>query len=274
MAEDLAELERCAVRCATAAGRLIVDSRPNRLTVSTKSDPTDVVTQMDTAAEELVRQMLAELRPLDAVFGEERPTTPGSSALTWVIDPIDGTVNYLYDIPQYAVSVAVVTGDPQVQGGWRPLAGAVCDPNRGQVYHARVDGGAWVSPMAADEPARPLRASVRDELSSALLGTGFAYGAADRARQAEVLRTVLPQVRDIRRFGSAALELCEVAAGRLDVFYQRGLQAYDIAAAWLVVSQAGGIVEGWLPGSLPTSDLVLAGPPALVRLLRQLLTTM
>ncbi len=140
----LEHLEALAVQAASAAGRFIVDERPGTVSVAaTKSSPTDVVTAMDTGAEDLLREMMHRERPHDAVFGEERHHAAGESGLTWVLDPIDGTVNYLYGIPQFAVSVAVVTGDPTRVGVWHPVVGAVAHPSASVVYHARVGGGAW-----------------------------------------------------------------------------------------------------------------------------------
>lgn len=264
----LEQLEALAIEAAVAAGRLIVGERPDMVAVAaTKTSPTDVVTAMDTAAEDFLREVLRRERPHDALLGEERAISAGESGLTWVLDPIDGTVNYLYGIPQFGVSVAVVTGDPTTVGAWRPVAGAVAHPSVSTVYHARAGAGAWRrGPDGRDER---LTVSTASSLDAALVGTGFGYRADQRRAQAEILARVLPRVRDIRRMGSAALDLCLVASGRLDVFYEMGLNAWDIAAAWLVVTEAGGVLRG-ADGGPPAPGLTLAGPVGLVEELDRL----
>lgn len=273
--EQLAQLERLCTQFAARAGRFILEERPERVRVATtKTSDTDVVTIMDRRSEELLHELIRQARPDDGILGEEGSHVVGTSGLTWVIDPIDGTVNYLYDIPAYAVSVAVVVGDPMTPGAWRPVAGAVSDPNRGVVHHARQGGGAWSRPdrdaltgVMGAEPRR-LAVSVEDELSRALLATGFGYEARVRARQADVLRTVLPRVRDIRRIGSAALDLVRVAEGTVDAYAESGLKAWDLAAGWLVVEEAGGRVVGL--GERPGPGLTVAAGPVLVEPIRAL----
>ena len=174
-----------------------------------------------------------------------------------MLDPIDGTVNYLYRDDQFAVSVAVVRGDPAAPGAWEPLAGAVAAPALGCVYHAHRGGG---SRRTDQTGTVTLATSGATELSLTLLGTGFAYLAAERRRQAERLVRILPLVRDIRRRGSAALDLCSVADGALDGYYERGINAWDIAAGWLVVTEAGGLVTG--VGDLrPSPEGIVAAAP-------------
>ncbi len=277
----LDELERLATRVAVTAGRLIVDERPRVVSASsTKSSPTDIVTVMDTRAEDLIRRLLLEARPDDAVLGEEGDDHLGTSGVTWVVDPIDGTVNYLYDIPAYAVSVAAAIGDPSVPGEWQVLAGAVADPALRRVFHAALGTGARVtgwddlahlgaaSPTGAAsavDAASPtggsrsteLRVGLAADLSGALVGTGFGYTPTRRREQAELLLDLLPQVRDIRRIGSAALDLCSVASGSLDGFYEHGLNPWDMAAGWLMVTEAGGSVTG-PAGGAPSSALTVA----------------
>jgi len=265
----LGGLEALAVDVALEAGRLITHERPAGLGASaTKSSPTDVVTIMDTRAEELIRARLLVARPHDAILGEEGDHHGGTSGITWVIDPIDGTVNYLYEIPAYAVSIAAVTGDPRVPGGWEVLAAAVGDPSRGLVYHAARGGGARCSSVptgtsaaTGDHPSRVLRVGVVEELEGALVGTGFGYTRERRRTQAELLLRVLPEVRDIRRIGSAALDLCAVASGQLDAFFEVGLNPWDLAGGWLVVTEAGGVVTG-PDGGAPDASLTVAGNPA------------
>lgn len=254
-------LERLACEAALEAGRLIVDERPDRLGVArTKSSATDVVTVMDQRAQDLLRERLRSARPEDGFLGEEEGGGSGTSGVTWVVDPIDGTVNYLYGIPAYAVSVAAVVGDLAVPGGWRPVAGAVADPERGQLFHARLGGGAW----RVDRGGDPRRILVGDqgELSQALVGTGFGYEAAVRVWQTRVLVEVIAQVRDVRRIGSAALDLCHVADGELDAYFERGLNEWDMAAGWLVLTEAGGRFGG-LAGSAAGPSMVVAAAPGL-----------
>ena len=280
---ELRDLELLAREVAIAAGALIRDERPERLTIDTKSSSSDVVTQMDGRAEAFIRERLAQARPHDAVFGEEagRGAAPEGAAaqrtgITWVVDPIDGTVNYLYGIGEYAVSVAAVVGDPTRTGQWRPVAGAVAHPAAGLVYSAARGQGARVhcvdpsvAPTGQPTEGTPLAPSGAEGLELALVGTGFAYVAQERARQARELVEILSTVRDIRRGGSAALDLCAVAAGRLDGYYERGINAWDYAAGWLVVTEAGGIVSG-VGGEAPTPAGVVAATPGVQPALREL----
>ncbi|MGZ4629282.1 inositol monophosphatase family protein [Oryzihumus sp.] len=253
---DLAALERLAVDTAHEAGRFIVDERPGGLGVAqTKSSATDVVTVMDQGCEKLLRALLGAARPDDAILGEEDGATDGTSGITWVVDPIDGTVNYLYEIPAYCVSVGAVVGDPTRPGHWRPVAGAVYNPVSGEMFHARLGAGAHLVD-AAGQRSR-LRAGEVDTLGQALVATGFGYRAEVRRAQAVVLAELIPHIRDIRRAGSAALDLCAVAAGRVDAYYERGLNPWDLAAGWLVATEAGALVSG-LPGRPPAKELVVA----------------
>ena len=202
--------------------------------VRSKSTPTDPVTVVDTETERLLRDRLAQLRPGDTILGEEGggPADFGGAsdgAVTWVLDPIDGTVNFVYGIPAYAVSVGV-----QVDGV--SVAGAVADVVGGRVYSAATGLGAHVTDELG---THALRCSTVDDLSMALLGTGFGYAVGRRTTQAALLARMLPVVRDVRRIGSAALDLCMVAAGRLDAYYEHGLQAWDSAAGTLIAAEAG-----------------------------------
>jgi myo-inositol-1(or 4)-monophosphatase len=201
--------------------------------VSAKSTPTDPVTVVDTEAERLLRDRLAVLRPGDPIVGEEgggpASAVTSADAVTWVLDPIDGTVNFVYGIPVYAVSVGA-----QINGV--SVAGAVADVVAGRVYSAATGLGAHVT----DEQGRhALRCSAVEDLSMALLGTGFAYSMRRRTVQAALLARMLSVVRDVRRIGSASLDLCMVAAGRLDAYYEHGLQPWDCAAGALIAAEAG-----------------------------------
>ncbi len=243
-----------AERAARAAGALVRDRRPGDLGVaSTKSSPTDVVTVMDRASERLLRGLLLGERPDDGLLGEEGASVRGTSGLTWVVDPIDGTVNYLYGIAQYAVSVAVVTGDPTDDDAHRTLAGCVHNPVSGETWTAAAGGGEWLD-------GRPLACTDPGDLGQVLLATGFGYEAHRRAHQAAVVAHLLPLVRDVRRMGSAALDLCQVATGRVDAYLERGLHPWDLAAGALVAREAGALVTG-LDGAAPGHALVLAAGP-------------
>ncbi|KKC01975.1 inositol monophosphatase family protein [Mycobacterium nebraskense] len=230
---------------------------PGNGAVRSKSTPTDPVTVVDTETERLLRDRLAQLRPGDPILGEEGggpadPAATPADAVTWVLDPIDGTVNFVYGIPAYAVSVGV-----QVDGV--SVAGAVADVVGGRVYSAAIGLGAHV---IDEQGARPLRCAAVDDLSMALLGTGFGYSRQRRAAQAALLARLLPVVRDVRRIGSAALDLCMVAAGRLDAFYEHGLQPWDCAAGALIAAEAGARVS-LPPSNIDGAGLVLAAAPGI-----------
>ncbi|WP_426566712.1 inositol monophosphatase family protein [Angustibacter sp. McL0619] len=261
--ERLALLE-LAERAARAAGDLIRDERPDDLGVAlTKSSPTDVVTVMDQRSEQLLRDLLLSERPDDGLLGEEGGDVPSRSGITWVVDPIDGTVNYLYGIPAYAVSIAAVTGDPRDPAGHEVLAGCVHNPVSGETFTATLGGGSYLD-------GRPLRVNDVHDLGQCLLATGFGYAAERRRKQAQVIAALLPLVRDIRRIGSGALDLCQVACGRVDAYLERGLMPWDLAAGGLVAREAGARVSG-LRNAPAGHDLVLAAAPRLHADLQHLL---
>ncbi|MCD5353113.1 inositol monophosphatase family protein [Kineosporia mesophila] len=247
MSHDAAALRALAERVARAGGDLIraglADDPDARAVESTKSTATDIVTAMDRAVERLLREQLAAQRPDDGLLGEENGYAPGDSGLTWVLDPIDGTVNYRYGIDAYAVSVAVVEGDPTVDGAWTPVAACVHNPATGDTWTAGRGLGAALAP-GDGSGVRELKLGTPPELDQALVATGFGYAATRRAGQARVLTGVLPRIRDIRRIGSASLDLCGVATGTVDAYYERGVNVWDIAAAVLVLTEAGGVLSG------------------------------
>jgi myo-inositol-1(or 4)-monophosphatase len=223
--------------------------------VRAKTTPTDLVSEADLAAERAIRELLAERRPGDAVLGEEggEEAAPdgGESGLRWIVDPLDGTINYLFGIPQWAVSIACEDGDGTI-------AGVVHDPASGETFEAVRGGPARLNGERIDGPRQGV------ELSSALVATGFAYDARVRARQAEVAAALLPRVRDLRRLGSAALDLSWLAAGRYDAFYERGLKRWDYAAGALLCECAGLEViplepAGGLPSGLLAAPAAIAG---------------
>jgi myo-inositol-1(or 4)-monophosphatase len=256
----LAELA-CAV--AVEAGELLRSRHGEVRVVQTKSSPTDVVTQMDRAAEDLIRGRILAARPGDAILGEEggQPEAVGAGGVRWVVDPLDGTVNYLYGLPDWSVSIAA-----ELDG--TVVAGAVSVPERQRLFSARLGGGAWET--AADAEPTALACSSRVVLADALVGTGFGYFAARRAVQGRVVAAVLPLVRDIRRGGSAAVELCSVAAGHLDAFYERGLNPWDVAAGGLIAREAGAQVGG-LHGRPASDSMAIAAGPGLFSALHDLL---
>lgn len=242
-------------------GELFGSGAGDGATVRTKSGPTDPVTIADTETEQLVRDRLATLRPGESVLGEERGGSEAAAgAVRWVVDPIDGTVNFVYGIPAYGVSIAA-----QVDGV--SVAGAVADVCAGEVYSAAIGGGAHVS-SAGDR--RLLRCSGVTELSMTLLGTGFGYDSQRRAAQAALAAQMIPVVRDVRRIGSAALDLCAVAAGRLDAHYEHGLNVWDWAAGALIAAEAGAVVVRPRPAAAGAQLLVAAAPGVAAELLAAL----
>ncbi|CAN3128516.1 inositol monophosphatase family protein [Mycobacterium sp. smrl_JER01] len=221
--------------------------------VRAKSSPTDPVTVVDTETERLLRDRLAELRPGEAILGEEEggPAEVADGQVSWVLDPIDGTVNFLYGLPAYAVSVGVRRDGASV-------AGAVADVAGGAVYSAALGHGAGV--RRGGDYTR-LRCNAVTELSMALVGTGFSYERERRQWQGEVVARLLPEVRDVRRIGSCALDLCAVAEGRLDAYYEDGVHLWDWAAAALIAAEAGGAVRA--PASADGSGLMVAAAPGI-----------
>ncbi|GAT81562.1 inositol-phosphate phosphatase [Streptomyces sp. F-3] len=256
------ELLRLALEAAARAGDLLRDGRPADLAVAaTKTSPIDVVTEMDIAAEKLITGMIADRRPDDGILGEEGAVTEGTSGVRWVIDPLDGTVNYLYGLPAWAVSVAAE------QDG-EAVVGVVTVPMRGETFHAVRGRGAWVTGGRSGE--RGLACRPAPPLDQALVSTGFNYVTEVRAHQAEVAHRLIPQVRDIRRSGSAATDLCDLAAGRLDGYYERGLNPWDFAAGDLIAREAGALTGG-RPGEPPSGELMVAATPGVFEPLQRLL---
>jgi len=243
-----AELLDLALAVVRPAAELAADMRRTGVSgVSTKTTDTDVVTAADRAVERQVITALRGYRPGDAVLGEESGGA-GEGRVRWVLDPIDGTVNYLYDLPVYAVSLAV-----EVDGV--VVAGVVRNAATGREWTALLGGGAY-------RDGHGLTGSSVTDLGHALLATGFGYDPARRGYQARVLAELMPRVRDVRRFGAAAIDLCMAAEGSVDVYYEKGLNLWDHAAGGLIAREAGLRVTG-LSGAPPGPDLVLAAPPAL-----------
>jgi myo-inositol-1(or 4)-monophosphatase len=243
------ELRALAEAVAREAGALLRAAFTGpELRVSTKSTPTDVVSEADHAAERLIRERIAAARPDDGILGEEGGDRAGTSGVRWVVDPLDGTVNFLFGLPQWAVSIAC-----EDSGG--ALAGVVYDPLRDELFSAERDG-------PATRDGAPIAGSTRADLATALVGTGFGYDAEVRRAQAAVAARLLPDVRDIRRFGSAAIDLAWTACGRLDAYFEHGLNAWDLAAGRLLCERAGLEVHDLAPVG-PSGPGVLVAPPAL-----------
>ncbi|GAB2789445.1 inositol monophosphatase family protein [Streptomyces sp. NPDC054796] len=252
-----AELLELALEAAHRAGVLLRDGRPDDLGVAaTKTSAVDVVTEMDLASEKLITGYLSERRPDDGFLGEEGASSEGSSGVRWVIDPLDGTVNYLYGLPNWAVSIAA-----EYEG--EAVVGVVESPPRGETFRAALGHGAFLN-------AKPIQCRPSPPLDQALIGTGFGYLAERRVAQAETVRQIVPRVRDIRRSGSAAIDLCDVGAGRLDGFYERGLNHWDLAAGDLVAREAGALTGG-RPGEAPGNELTVAASPGVFGSLQPLL---
>lgn len=274
-----AELLEIACAQARGAGKLLLEKYRSGVEegVRSKSTPTDLVSDADLQAERRIREGIERARPDDGMVGEEGDDEPGTSGLKWVVDPLDGTVNYLFGIPQWCVSVAVQDRDGVT------LAGAVYDPLREELFaatrgeRAEVAGSAAAPGGHAPAPSsaaptlngEPMVASKCEELAQAMVATGFNYDARVREAQGEVVARLIGQVRDIRRFGAAALDLAWTAAGRYDAFYERGVNVWDVAAGVLMCERAGLQTRelparDWLPWG------VLAAPPALVDELMEL----
>ncbi|QAY72256.1 inositol monophosphatase [Agromyces protaetiae] len=248
-----AELLELARTIALQAGAFAIEARRAGVEVAaTKSTPTDIVTAVDRDTEALIRTLILEARPDDGILGEEGTSLPGSTGLEWIVDPIDGTVNFLYGIPAWAVSIAVVARSEGARQ-WRALAGVVVNPTSGELFEASEGGGATL------DGAR-IEANQDVPLSRALVATGFGYAAEKRRDQAAIVSQLLPRIRDIRRMGAASLDLCAVAAGRIDAYYESGLHAWDHAAGALVAAEAGALVTGPRGGAADEEFILVAAP--------------
>jgi len=268
---DPGELLGLAVAAAGAAAAMLATGRPagpkgRPAVADTKSSPTDVVTEMDRAAEELIRSQILAARPGDAILGEEGGATgeAGAGRVRWVVDPLDGTVNYLYGLADWSVSIAA-----ELDG--TIVAGVVNAPALGEVFTATLGGGAWLH--AGGGPPVALRCNTGVPLDQALVSTGFGYAVPRRIVQGQVVGALLPRVRDIRRGGSCAVDLCSLAAGRVDAYYERGVNYWDWAAGGLVATEAGAVLGG-LAGRPASSSMTIAAEPALFVQLRDLLASL
>jgi myo-inositol-1(or 4)-monophosphatase len=226
-----------------------------RVNVTAKSSPTDLVSEADHAAERLIRERLTAARPDDGILGEEGGDAAGTSGVHWIVDPLDGTINFLFGIPVWSVSIAC-------EDEHGALTGAVYDPMRDELWSAERAGTATLN-------GRPIQASARSDLATALVATGFGYDADVRRAQAETAARLLPRVRDVRRLGSAALDLAWTAAGRYDAYFERGLNPWDRAAGELLCLRAGLEIRELEP-SPPAAGGVLVAPPGLIDALEPL----
>jgi myo-inositol-1(or 4)-monophosphatase len=240
------ELLEIAVRAAEAGGAELLARRGAVMKIRYKSTATDPVSEADQASERVISALLTAARPADGLLGEEGAARESVTGLRWVVDPLDGTVNYLYGMPQFAVSVAC---EQRYGDEWRAVVGAVHDPVADETFTAVAGAGAWLGD-------RRLRANDPVPLERALVATGFSYRAESRRRQAAVAADVLPRVRDLRRVGSAALDLCWLAAGRFDGYYEDESSRWDWAAGALVATEAGALVS-------PLGNGLVAAGPAL-----------
>jgi myo-inositol-1(or 4)-monophosphatase len=256
----IAELLALAERLAREAGQMLLDGADGlRVDVTTKSSGTDMVSEMDHASEALIVKGILAERPDDAILGEETGGRDGASGVRWVIDPLDGTTNYLYRHPTWSVSIGV-----EVDG--QASAGVVAVPGHDEVFTAVRGQGAKLN-------GAPIAVSDATDLASALVGTGFGYLASRRAAQAALLPELLPRVRDIRRNGVASLDLCWVACGRLDAYFEAGGQPWDVAAGLLIATEAGAQASALDGGAVAPDSVMVAAPgvaPALFELLVRL----
>lgn len=245
-----------ATRAARAAGDLLLEHYRGPATgVASKSTPTDLVSDADRASDELLLKLISSERPHDGFITEESEGRDSESGFDWVLDPLDGTVNFLFRIPWWCVSVALEDGDGA-------LVGAIYHPLADEMFTATRGGGAFLN-------GERIEVRDRDDLAQSLVGTGFYYDAEIREQQAEIVGRVLPRARDVRRMGSAALDLASVACGRLDAFYEAPTEHWDRAAGVLLVEEAGGIVST-LPGPDGHSDGVIASGPGIHDSLRSI----
>jgi len=250
-----AHLGIVAAQVAQVAAEFVREHHGTAKAAGTKSSPTDVVTETDLASEVLIRRELSARCPGSTIVGEEYDDTVGANRISWIVDPIDGTVNFLYGLPVVSVSVAATIDGVTV-------AGAVTDVRSSDTFSATLGNGANLNGV-------PLRASSPASLAVSLIGTGFAYEAAIRAEQAETLTRLLPACRDIRCMGSAALNLCWVGAGLLDGYFERNIKIYDYAAGELIAREAGAVVE---TPAQSGNGLAFAAAPVIASELRALLS--
>jgi myo-inositol-1(or 4)-monophosphatase len=255
--DELDDLLGLARDLSERASELLLDRlHEPRSDVRTKSTGTDMVSEVDEASERLIVDAIREARPDDGILSEEGANAESKSGYRWVIDPVDGTTNYLYAHPGFGVSIAV-------ERAGEAVVGVVADPMHGDTFTAIRGRGAF-------QNGAPIAASDETELGSALVATGFGYDPARRRAQGEVIASIIGEIRDIRRMGAAAVDLCSVACGRVDAYFERGLNHWDLAAGELIAAEAGAQL-GAIDGGPPVPGSVVAAPPALFEPLREIL---
>lgn len=243
------ELMGLALELGTQAAELLIKSLgETRTSISTKTSSTDMVSEIDRASEKMVVDGIRAARPNDAILGEEGTNSAGTTGVRWVIDPLDGTTNYLYGLPGFAVSIGIeIDGVTEI--------GVVIDPSHNETFVARRGHG-------ASRNGELISCNKTSELANALVATGFGYESTRRAEQAQVVAALLSEVRDIRRVGAAAIDLCWVACGRVDAYYERGPMPWDHSAGLLIASEAGASTL-WTEVGWPSGDLIVAAAPDL-----------
>ena len=256
------ELLELAIDTARSAGALLVP-RPDSFDINEKSSARDFATQMDHASEKLIVDALLKARPGDGIIGEEGSSRPSQSGVTWVIDPIDGTVNYFYDLPGWNISIAAKIERAGDEGDFDPLdqvvVGVVNAPTINALWHATAGGGAYRN-------GKQIQCTTARSLDESLIATGFSYDPEERVRQGAFVGELIPKVRDIRRNGAAAVDLCMVASGSIDGYFETGLKEWDLAAGGLIAREAGALVTG-RNGGFAGEAMVIAAGPALHSLL-------
>ena len=254
---DPRELATIALRIASSAADLVRERRAQGFGIETKSTATDMVTDVDRASDRLIRELIGQARPDDGIITEEDATMVGTSGVTWVADPIDGTTNFVYGMRPYLVSIGAVVDGVSV-------AAAVVEISGDTRFHAALGSGSYRDGARLRVPEAPT-------LDRALVATGFGYAPERRKRQARVVAGIIDHVRDIRRLGAAAYDLCAVAMGHVDGYYEHGLGAWDLAAGRLIATEAGAAVEAIAGGPAEPHEAVIAAHPDLIGPLRSLI---
>lgn len=239
------ELGDLAARLAREAGDMaLAGRRAGRVSATTKSSPTDMVTEFDRASEAMIVAGLTNERPHDAIVGEEGASRPGTSGLTWHIDPIDGTSNFYFDLPMWAVSIGVADAEG-------PLAGAVYAPALGEMWRGARGCGATMN-------GTPIRARDNEVLADAMVCTGYSYRVSERPAHARRVARLVTEVRDVRRFGAAAVDICLVATGRLDAYFEEHLHSWDLVAAQVIATESGAVVTDYAGAPVTPAQVLVA----------------
>jgi myo-inositol-1(or 4)-monophosphatase len=259
MTQEAEEFMKIAAEMARSAGDVVRDgAAASRFAITSKSSATDHVTDVDKASEAFIVNEISARRPDDGILGEEGSSKESKSGVVWTIDPIDGTTNFIYGLPNYAVSIGV-----SVNGV--PTAGAVYNPTRDEMFNGALGHGAYLNDQ-------PIHVNDTTDLSLALVATGFAYSAEIRREQGKIVAELLPDIRDIRRYGSSALDVCNVACGRVDAYYEVNVFPWDVAASMVILREAGGIITGFTDES-PSPKALAACTTEIYEALRERVVT-